>query len=42
MLSVRMDEKGGIAVLEPQGALSWEDFERAAKIIDPYIEKTTR
>jgi len=42
MLSVRMDEKRGIAVLEPQGALSKEDFERAAKVIDPYIEKTTR
>jgi len=37
-----MDEKRGIAVLEPQGALSEEDFKRAAGMIDPYIEKTTR
>ena len=42
MLSVKLDEKRGIAVLEPQGALSREDFERAAKVIDPFIEKTTR
>jgi len=42
MLTVIMDEKKGIAVLEPQGALSRQDFEQAAKVIDPYIEKTGR
>lgn len=42
MLSVQFDEAKGIAVLEPQGALSKADFERAAKAIDPYIAKTGR
>jgi SpoIIAA-like len=42
MLTVNMDDKRGIAVLEPLGALSKEDFERAAKVIDPTIEKTGR
>lgn len=42
MLTVKMDESRGIAVLEPQGALSKEDFDRAAKVIDPVIEKTGR
>lgn len=40
MLSVTIDEDKGIAILEPDGALSKDDFESAAKIIDPYIEKT--
>jgi hypothetical protein len=37
MLSVRVEQ--AVAILEPQGALSKEDFERAAKEIDPHIEK---
>ena len=40
MLSVEIDEVNGIAILEPDGPLSKGDFELAAKIIDPYIEKT--
>jgi len=40
MLSVEIDEDKGIAILEPDGPLSKHDFESAAKIIDPYIEKT--
>ncbi len=40
MLSVTIDEDKGIAILEPDGPLSKHDFESAAKIIDPYIEKT--
>ena len=40
MLSVTIDEDKGIAILEPDGPLSQTDFELAAKIIDPYIEKT--
>lgn len=39
MLTVTLDETEGIAVLEPDGKLSEEDFASAAKIIDPYIEK---
>lgn len=42
MLSVQFDEAKGLAILEPQGALSKADFERAAKTIDPYIAKTGR
>ena len=42
MLSVQVDAAKGIAVLEPQGALSKEDFERAAKAIDPHLEKSGR
>jgi hypothetical protein len=42
MLSVTTDEQAGLAILEPHGALSKEDFERAAKIIDPYLEKSHR
>ena len=42
MLSVKIDEINGIAILEPGGALSKSDFESAAAIIDPYIEKTGR
>ncbi len=40
MLLVEIDEASGIAVLEPSGPLSKDDFELAAKIIDPYIEKS--
>jgi hypothetical protein len=40
MLSVQVDEAKGIAILEPQGALSKDDFARAAKAIDPHIEKS--
>ncbi len=38
MLSVTMDEENVIAILEPEGPLSKNDFESAARIIDPYIE----
>jgi len=39
MLTVNLNEIKGIAVLEPAGKLSENDFKSAAKIIDPYIEK---
>ena len=42
MLSVQVDAAKGIAVLVPDGALSKEDFERAAKTIDPHLEKSGR
>ncbi len=42
MLSVKIDEAHGIAILEPDGALSKTDFQSAAAIIDPFIEKTGR
>ena len=40
MLSVQVDAAKGIAVLTPDGALSKEDFERAAKAIDPHLEES--
>ena len=40
MLSVKLDETQSIAILEPDGKLSEEDFKSAAGIIDPYLEKS--
>jgi hypothetical protein len=40
MLNVKLDEKNGIAMVEPHGSLSKDDFKTAAAVIDPYIEKT--
>jgi len=40
MLTVKLNETEGIAIIEPDGELSERDFESAAAIIDPYIEKS--
>ena len=40
MLTVNLNEIKGIAILEPDGKLSENDFKSAAKIIDSYIEKS--
>ena len=40
MLKVSLDEKEGIAILEPDGELSESDFKSASEIIDPYLENT--
>ena len=40
MLHVKLDETKGIAILEPNCALSENDFKSAAKSIDSYIEKS--
>jgi hypothetical protein len=37
MLDVILNETDGIAVLEPDGELTSNDFQKAAAIIDPYI-----
>jgi SpoIIAA-like len=42
MLSVQVDAERALAILEPQGALSKDDFVRAAKAIDPQIQKSGR
>jgi len=42
MLNVDLDETKGIAILEPDEQLSEKDFQSAARIIDPYIEKAGR
>ena len=39
MLNVKLDKTKGIAILEPDGKLSEEDFKSATSIIDPYLEK---
>ncbi len=38
MLNVKLNEMEGIAILEPDGKLSENDFKSASAIIDPYIE----
>lgn len=40
MLNVKLDETKGIAILEPDGALSESDFAAVASIVDPYLEKS--
>ena len=37
MLNIELDKETGIATLSPDGPLSKDDFESAARIIDPYI-----
>jgi len=39
MLHVTLDKEKLLAVLEPDGALSKEDFDNAVSIIDPFIEE---
>lgn len=39
MLSVVIDKLKGLAILEPNGPLSEDDFETAAKVVDPYIDE---
>jgi SpoIIAA-like len=38
MLNIKLDSITGIAILRPEGALSEVDFDKAAGVIDPYIE----
>ncbi|NOZ09752.1 MAG: STAS/SEC14 domain-containing protein [Gammaproteobacteria bacterium] len=40
MLVVNLNEIEGIALLEPDGELSENDFKSVAAVVDPYIEKT--
>lgn len=39
MISAKIDEQKGIALLEPNGPLSVSDFESVVKAVDPWIEK---
>lgn len=39
MLNVKLDREEGIVVLEPEGALTEEDFAYAVGVIDPHIEQ---
>jgi hypothetical protein len=40
MLHITLDKENLLAVLEPDGALSKEDFDNAVRIIDPFIEES--
>ncbi len=40
MLNINLNEDEGIVLLEPDGALTEEDFKSAASIVDPYLEKS--
>ncbi len=40
MLRIELDEINAIVTLRPDGALSENDFETAAGVIDPYLEKS--
>lgn len=42
MLTVMLNQADGIAILEPDDALTKSDFEFVAKTIDPYIEKSEK
>jgi hypothetical protein len=42
MLSITLDKEKAIVTLEPEGALTKEDFETAVKVIDPFIEERGR
>ena len=43
MLHVQLNKTEGIAILEPEGKLSEEDFTSvAASVIDPYLEQSGR
>ena len=39
MLHVIIDRANELAILEPHGALSREDFDNAAKTVDPFIKE---
>ena len=39
MITVQMDEQSSIAILEPHGTVSKEDFKSVSNIIDPYIDQ---
>jgi len=38
MLNVILDKESKVVTLQPNGALTKEDFDEAVKIIDPFIE----
>lgn len=42
MLSVKLDERNGIALYEPDAALSEKDFRRASRAVDQWIGKSGR
>jgi hypothetical protein len=39
MLNTIIDKNNGIVILQPHGTLKKEDFDKAVKVIDPFIEE---
>ena len=39
MLQVELDIEAGLAILQPEGALTREGFDAVAGVIDPYLEE---
>ncbi len=39
MINTIIDKHNGIVILQPHGALRKEDFDKAVKVIDPFIEE---
>lgn len=42
MITVEVDPDSNVAILQPQGSITENDFETVRKIVDPYIDKTGR
>lgn len=40
MLNIKLDKAKNIAILEPDGELTEEDFRNAAEVIDPFLEES--
>ena len=41
MLTLDLNKETGVAIVEPNGKLSEQDFKSVASIIDPYIEEAS-
>lgn len=39
MVKVELDKGAGLAIVQPEGALTQENFDTIATIIDPYLEE---
>jgi len=39
MLNVELDKAAGLAIVQPEAALSESDFDAVAAVIDPYLEE---
>lgn len=39
MLNIELDREAGLAIVQPEGALSEGDFDVVASVIDPYLEE---
>ena len=39
MVNIELDKDAGLAIVQPDGALTENDFDAIAKVIDPYLEQ---